>query len=114
MSTTRGNGTAGLLQLDVCLVCAGPEPGLLLDHLSSTLVAGVRLSTATSLDAVEADVIWLEGAGESGPAARLAVLQAAERGALVIVHAAMQSHSRSIRVSSNEHLRRTEGTCLAT
>ena len=86
MLTTNAHETTELLQLDVCLLSGERHPGPLLDHVSSTLVAGVRISTATSLDSVEADVIWLEGPGGNGPEVGREVLQAAERGALVIIH----------------------------
>ncbi len=56
-----------------------------MDHVSSTLVAGVKISTATSLKSLEADIVWIAG-GTNDPDANRAVFEIAERGALVIVH----------------------------
>lgn len=86
------------LRLQVDVVRSTLEPTALLDHLSSTLVAGVRISSVRPADGLEGDVIWLD-AGALGPDLRRAVLKAAERGALVVVPDATLLGDRSVHVS---------------
>ena len=74
-----------VLALRVCVVSTAAEPGPLLDHLTSTLVAGVRLSARSRLDEADGDVIWVDGPGLPRHEAGRSVADAARRGALVIV-----------------------------
>jgi hypothetical protein len=83
-SLSSARKDAGELQLEVCVVSATPRIGPLRDHLSSTLVAGVRIVTTTDLDCQRADVIWADRLGEPSPGR--ALFDAADRGALVVVN----------------------------
>jgi hypothetical protein len=84
LSTTPWAGVEPL-GLEVCVASPAPEPGPLLDHFSSTLVAGVKISTTTSLAGVDADVLWVTSRLRDGVEPRRWLLEMAARGALAVV-----------------------------
>jgi Methyltransferase FkbM domain len=87
-----------LIQLEVGVVSSTPEPDPLLDHLCSTLVAGVKISVAGSLDRMHTDVVWVDSSAHADPGSPRRVFEAAERGALVVVDDAGLLGERTVRV----------------
>src|SRR5262249_50293725 len=62
---------------------AAADPGPLLDHLGSTLVAGVDVCLVDGFEGLDGDVVWVESRGPVDVEASRSVLDAAARGALV-------------------------------